>query len=220
MPTFPTPIQLYIFDLDGTLVNSEMAIVNAFQHALQECNLPPIDEAWFSSQIGAPFFEILDEHLAHHTTPTYSQSTFLKTFRERFMQLAAEHSTLLPEVHTTLQQLKNRGARLAVATNKPVAQAHHVLEGVGIDVLFDHVVGIVNEDPAVMKPHPEMINRVLSHFAISANAAVMIGDTWRDIAAGKAAGTFTVGITTGSDSAERLQQEQPDAVIHQLSALL
>ena len=212
--------KLYIFDLDGTLVNSEGAIKPAFDTALAHCDFPPMDNVWFRSQIGTPLMDVMAEHLSAEDFERLPDTEFLQVLRKRFFELVQEHSHALPTVGETLRTLKARGKLLAVATNKPAAQAHAVLEAVHLDHLFDHVVGIINEDPKLMKPHPAMINRVLEHFNLPGKRAVMVGDTWRDIAAGKAAECATIAISTGAEPRSQLEEHNPHFTIDTFSEII
>jgi phosphoglycolate phosphatase len=91
--------------------------------------------------------------------------------------------------------LRRAGVAIGVCTNKPEDLARDVIDGLGLQVFIDHLVG--GDTLPVKKPDPAPVLAVLRHLGVPPEAAVMVGDTDADIGAGEAAGMPTVGVTWG-----------------------
>jgi HAD superfamily hydrolase (TIGR01509 family) len=128
---------------------------------------------------------------------------------------------LLPDVEETLRRLKERGYMQSVATNKTSSEAKRILELLGVDDVFDFVVGFL--DVANAKPAPDMILYTLDRLGVEKGHAVFVDDTAFGLKAGVEAGVNTVGITTGMHSREQLMMVNPDYIVdsmHELKRLI
>ena len=202
-----------LFDLDGTLVDSIELILNSARHAFVDfAGQAPTDDEWRAS-IGRPLQAVLREYAPDDA----EADRLLGRYRE--YQLA-NHDRLLHAYDGIVAALRNfsaGGHPLAVVTSKSDWLAHKALELVGIDNLFPVLVGC---DTCVNhKPHPEPVERALALLDVPASNAIFVGDSPHDIASGRAAQVYTVGVTWGAFTREEMQASGADVVIHDINEL-
>jgi pyrophosphatase PpaX len=131
-----------------------------------------------------------------------------------------EHTDLAqayPGTRDTLETLKKSGLRIGAVTTRARTSTLATLSLTGLATYLDHVVAF--EDVENLKPHPEPILKTLAFLNSHPDAAVMVGDTDVDIAAGRNAGTLTVGVTYGFHGLEILKS-CPDHIIDDIAAIL
>ena len=109
------------------------------------------------------------------------------------------------------------GKKRAVVTNKREYLAVAILKGLGIESCFDAIVG--GDSGLNKKPDPSSVTHVLTELKVAPEKAVIIGDGDTDIAAGKAAGVYTCGVTYGLCVREDLVAARPDVLIDDLREL-
>ncbi len=182
----------WVFDLDGTLTIAAHDF-DAMREALE---LPP----------GGPILEAL-EGLSGQAL-----AWRLERLRKWEWDVAAQTRPAVA-ADALLTELRGRGARVGILTRNLRDVALHTLELAGLGRHFDPVCVLGREDCAA-KPSPEGIHRLLVAWQIAPDAAVMVGDTHFDVDAGRAAGTATVFVGTGT------APEQGDVVIPDLSHLV
>jgi phosphoglycolate phosphatase len=197
-----------VFDLDGTLVDTPSAIVEAFTTAFASMGLDvpiasairatiglPLEQA-FSRLMGTP----LDDDRVAHGVKQYQVC-----FKELILPRAAR--LVFPGVAEGLATLREDGCTLALATSKIYASADALLRAAGLRDYFSVVVGA--DQVTHPKPHPEMLEVIMLTLGISAEQTVMVGDTTHDLLMAKAAGTRSVAVTYGVHSPEELKSLKP-----------
>lgn len=198
-----------VFDLDGTLVNSEGDIVTSFLQAFSEHSLEPPQQDEVVKLIGAPLDEMYatfaPDELVHKLSASY---------REHYAQNFTATTRPYAGVPEVLALLKERGYLLVIATTKGTEMASSLLTALELRSHIDHVQGTDGFPP---KPSPEVILRALA--AVGAEGTAMVGDTARDVHAGAAAGLLTYGVTWGAGSAHALSAAGADVVASDLSEL-
>lgn len=117
-----------------------------------------------------------------------------------------------PGVKEGLQKLR-RKFKLAIATSWRMIEMNKLFEATCIDpLMFDEVV--CHDHVSNLKPHPEPVELIVKKLGIPAADCVMIGDTVSDVMCGKAAGSKTIAVTYGTNSAEDLKKAKPDAIVN------
>jgi len=208
--------ELVLFDFDGTLADSFPGIVASFQHALKSVGVNGIANEQIHCLIGSPLekmFEALVSEEKHGLA-----EEFLANYRKHYPENALANTRLFPHVKETLQALKERGKKLAVATTKKHENIDPLLKGLGIAKLFDFVLGY--DDVENTKPAPDMILLGLEKAGTEAEKAVMVGDHVFDVKASVAAGVKAIGVSFGSAKAEELEEAGAVVVISDFSELL
>jgi len=193
--------KLLVFDWDGTLMDSEVHIVQCMRLAIRDAGLPAIEDAAIRNIIGLGMSEALQTMLPHIDSALYAVLT--DHYRHHF--LSAEHtsSELFPGVSETLTQLADAGYLLAVATGKGRQGLNHVLERTGLKHVF-HGSRCVDEAPS--KPHPQMLRDIMEALDVPAANTLVIGDTEYDINMACNAGASALGMSYGVHGRTRLLQ--------------
>lgn len=208
----------YLFDLDGTLVDSAPDLAVAVNHTLTTFDYQPISVAKVRQRVGKGGKVLLTEAFAAAGVEQLPE-TALPIFIEHYQQHIADLSTLYPGVLDTLTALHQAGHPLAVVTNKYLWLAVPLLEALGLAPLFATVVG--STCAANPKPHPDPVLLACQRLATAPAQAVMVGDSYHDEAAASAAGTDYYQVTYGyADHSLRPAQAAPPAYIDSLAQLL
>jgi phosphoglycolate phosphatase len=207
-------VELVIYDLDGVLIDATEAILNSFRLTFKEIDAP-LDPDAVVSRIGYSLIEILRELLPpEHQDKVWSlRDRYIVHFQEQ----DAGCTRLLPGVAGTLEELKGRGFRQSLATNKTTSEADRILTQLGVRGLLDLVVGFM--DVPNPKPAPDMINLTLERLGVERSRAVFVDDTTVGLTAGIEAGVRTIGITTGTHTRDQLYTVSPDTIIDSISQL-
>ncbi|MBI1949710.1 MAG: HAD-IA family hydrolase [Deltaproteobacteria bacterium] len=187
MIAFALDVDAVIFDLDGTLIDSERAIVQAAVSALDDLGVT-VAELSIADHLGAPLEELYALFVGD------GDDARLRHFIARYIERHDEHPDRfpppLPGVVAGLAALAARGLPLAVGTTKPSARAASQLDAAGLLRFFAHVQGT---DPGMRpKPHPDVVERACAALRVTPARALMVGDTPRDVAAAHAAGAGAV----------------------------
>jgi pyrophosphatase PpaX len=203
-----------LFDLDGTLIDSIDLIVNSALYAFEKCGRPaPAAEAWLAD-LGLPLRTMFGRFIDDQAR----MDELVAGYRE--YQLANHDRLVRPydEVSSTLEALHDRGYELAVVTSKSEPLARRGLAHVGLEGVFDVIVGL--ESCTRHKPDPEPVHTALDRLGIEPAAAAFVGDSPHDMAAGRAAGVTTVAALWGPFSRSQLARSEPDYYIERMSELL
>jgi phosphoglycolate phosphatase len=190
-------IKLLIFDLDGTLIDSRRDLVNSVNAALRSLGRDelPSDEIAAMVGDGAPTLvrralgDTVDEVLLNR-----GLEFFLSYYREHKLDYTRLYDGI-PEALETLQGANSTRRVMSVLTNKPVNPSRAIVQALGIAEKFVSVYG--GNSFETKKPDPLGINTILAETGVRADEAVMIGDSAVDILTGRAAGTWTCGVSYG-----------------------
>lgn len=190
--------RLIIFDVDGTLVDSQGDIVAAMGHAFDRAGHPAPSHMAILGIVGLSL-DVAMARLAPDL-PEPLQARIVEWYKEAYMHLraqsgAAQSSPLYPHARDMLTALYNRpGNLLGVATGKSRRGLDKLLEAHDLSRMF--VTQQVSDDHP-SKPHPSMLQAALSETGVAAKDAVMIGDTSYDIDMARAAGIAAIGVSWG-----------------------
>lgn len=206
---------LFIFDWDGTLIDSADKIVGAMQAAIAELALAPRSADEVRNIIGLGLPEAI-QHLYGDLSEA-GQQALRKGYAHYFVEADRNPCALFPEALATLAALREQGCLLAVATGKNRRGLTRVLGGLGLLEFFD---ASRCADETRSKPHPLMLHELLAELAIPAQHAVMVGDTEYDMAMAEAAGIERIAVNYGAHAVERLLPYKPALVVARLSQLL
>lgn len=206
-----------IFDMDGTLANTIHSIAYFGNKALSEIGLPPIDAETYKVLVGNGAKSLIHRALDHYGCD--SEENFNKVFTKYkadydadFMYLTEPYDGIME----LLKELKVRGMKTAILSNKHHPTAKKVSDLMFGDELIDVCRGEVPEVP--IKPDPKGLFLLLEEFGCKPEECIYVGDTGTDIETGKSAGAFTVGVLWGFRKKPELLAA--DAIISHPSEIL
>lgn len=206
---------LFIFDWDGTLMDSADRIVAVMQQALSDRGLAPLTDASIRNIIGLGLPEAL--RTLCPDLPAAEIQELQSAYSRRFVEAEDVPCQFFPGVRETLDVLRADGSRLAVATGKSRRGLNRVLAGLGMSEYFD---ATRCSDETCSKPHPLMLSELLAELAVPAERAVMVGDTEFDMAMAVSAGVPRVAVDYGAHAVERLLPYRPGLVLSNFPELL
>lgn len=204
--------QAIIFDLDGTLLNTDLLIKKSFIHAFEKYK---------------PGYTLSEEELLSFLGPTLD-NTFSRYFdqkdiaeiidyyREYNHYHHKDYVTIYPTVKDTLETLKKQGYPLAIVTTKLKEAAYIGLDLFQIRDYFDVVIGC--DEVRKSKPDPEGILKAMAFMKV--DQAYYIGDNVTDIQAGKNAHIKTIGVKWSPKGYQALAALHPDLLIDQMDEII
>lgn len=207
-------IDLLVFDLDGTLIDTRLDLTNAVNYALQQSGKAPLSVAKATTLVGDGVRVFLERALAGESEEVLAKA--LAWFRQFYAGHLAEYSRLYPHMDEVLAHFHKK--KQAVLSNKPQEFTVALLRHLGLQASFEMVIGGSPDFP--LKPQPEALLAMLTELQTPASRALMIGDGENDILAGKAAGVRTCAVTYGFRPVEKLLALKPDFVAHEPRELM
>jgi phosphoglycolate phosphatase len=207
------PIDLIMFDLDGTLADTGPDLADSVNYTRSCFELTPLPQQLIYTHVGRGVEYLLRHAVAEEASSQFSE--IMRVFLEYYQQHLLDKTVLYPHVTEMLDYFSDK--RNAVVTNKLHHLAVTVLRGLGIEDRFDIVLG--GDSVAEKKPDPALLRLVLKRFHIIPANALMVGDGDTDIQAGKCAGVITCGVTYGLANKGDLLAAKPDFLIDDLAQL-
>ena len=174
----------FVFDLDGTLIDSRQDLADAANAMLATYGAPPLPVADVVAMVGEGARTLVARALerAHvDADPDEALPRFLAAYDERLTST----TTLYPGVAATLTRLR-AGARVSVLTNKPQQPTDAILAALGITPLVDAAIG--GDTSHGRKPAPAALHALIDQSGVPAAETLMVGDSWVDVATATAAG--------------------------------
>jgi phosphoglycolate phosphatase len=208
-----TGVELLIFDLDGTLIDSKVDLVLSVNAVRGSMGLAPLPAEVVSSYVGRGVTTLIRRSLGEAATDANVEKAtrlFLAYYREHML----DNTVTYDGVRETLQEL--HANKLAVLTNKPVNFSRAILEGLGIAHHFARVYG--GNSFEKKKPDPTGIFKLMSELEAGAGQTMIVGDSDTDVFTGRNAGIWTCGVTYGF-APHTLETTPPDLLIHDLREL-
>lgn len=207
------PVKLIIFDLDGTLIDAYPAIIGSFNFCMKRLGYPQQPAAVIRRAVGKGDMQLLKPFVR----PRDAQKA-LALYRAHHAAELREKARLYPGAASLLRQLRKRGYKLAVASNRPTKFSRIVLAHLGIRKYFDRV--LCKDKLRYGKPHPLILNTIMRSFAVKPEETLYVGDMVIDAQAGRRAHVRTVVVTTGSSTRAELLKEEPFVMVPRIGALL
>ena len=199
-----------LFDLDGTLTQSEEGIWNCAKHAAKEMGFPEPDAATLRKFIGPPLLHSFRTYLG--MTEEQAEEA-QRIYRARYTTVGMYENRVYPGIRTMLRTLWQQGAKLGVVTGKPAYPTGKILEHFGFDRFLSAVV--CASDARAEKVH--LIREALPE---DYGEAWMVGDRCFDMEGGKAAGVHTLGVTYGYGTEQELLETGAEKIAHTPTEIL
>ncbi len=209
-----------IFDLDGTLANTLKTLAYVGNTALEHCGYSPVDEKLYPNLIGNGANKLI-RGLIKTSSGNEPNDCILKYVRAEYDKIYAANPLYLTEPYDgicdLLDELKVRGIKLAVLSNKPHDMTCEVVNGLfknKFDVVFGQREGVAR------KPSPDASLEIAGILNCEPREFLFIGDSGVDMKTGNAAGMTPVGVLWGFRSKEELIQNGASHLIASPSELL
>ncbi len=207
-----TSFNLWVFDLDGTLIDSRLDLANAVNGTLEARGLPRLPEDLIVSFVGDGADDLILRSFAAAGWPQAEARenlpAILREFLDRYAAHCLDRTTVFPGARELLDALKARGLPLAVLTNKPDRLTRAVLAGLGLQDYFTEVVP--GDGPLGKKPDPRGLAYIMKAMNSSPGESVLVGDSIQDLRTARAAGTAFLAFLGGLGDAEAVAAEGPD----------
>lgn len=211
-------LRLILFDVDGTLVDSQGDIVASMTAAFEAEGHPVPPRAQILSIVGLSLEVAIPQLIGGLSDAAYAR--MVEAYKTAYMQLRASQGTkqsspLYPGIRAVLDELNAVPEfLLGVATGKSRRGLDALLAGHGMERLF-LTQQVADHHPS--KPHPAMIRAALEETGLDPQNAVMIGDTEFDMTMARAAGVRSIGVSWGYHGADRL--DAADKLVHSVADL-
>ena len=207
--------RLFVFDWDGTLMDSVGRIVSCLRQAAVEQGLDDLGDARFGDVIGLGLPQAIAQLYPQLDQRGIEQ--FRDTYAARFVAADAAPSQLFPGALELLDSLRERGHWVAVATGKSRRGLDRVLRELGLADCF-HATRCADETAS--KPDPRMLHEIVAELGAEPGRTVMIGDTEYDLEMAARARIRSIGVSHGVHSRERLARHAPARIVDALPEIL
>lgn len=200
-----------LFDLDGTLTDSQEGILNSARYALEKMNKPIPETSVMRKFLGPPLMASFKEHCGMSEEEAQLATAL---YRERYVPAGWRENSVYPGIRTLLQELRRQGVRLYVATAKPEDISIRILNYFGLAQYFDVISGARGEK---YPTKDAIIARALE--GVSYRRAVMVGDRSSDLRGAQKFGIDSIAVGYGYGSEDELRSAMPTHYISTIDAL-
>ncbi len=207
-----------LFDLDGTLTDPKVGICTCVQYALKAFDIEESDLDKLEPFIGPP---LKDSFMQYYGFSEEDAETAIEKYRERFSETGKFENKVYEGIPALLEDLKDYGYHLAVASSKPECFVKDILRHFNLMQYFEVIVGSELDGERVDKAEVivEALNRLFHYGKIRKDQIVMVGDRKFDVEGAKEIGVTSVAVSYGYGPMEELQAAEPDYIAESVSEL-
>jgi len=209
-PAIPR-FRFYLFDIDGTLLDSARDICGAVQQVLESTDCRPVTFEFLKGFIGLHLIELFSDLFPSYTRE--QMDALITAYRSLYLARGHANTSVYPGVAEALAAL---GGRKSTATTKGTPTTRQVLEQFGLIQYFDHVQG---SDGIPCKPAPDVILAAIAGLGADPKDCLMVGDSPADMEAGRRAGVKTCAVRYGYGDAAKMAAFAPDYWVDDLRQL-
>jgi len=204
-------IRTILFDLDGTLIDTNELIMISFKHTFEKYGLSFPEEE--TKKFNGP--PLIDTFQSIH--PEKAEEMVI-AYQEYNHAVHDEYVKSFPNAAETLEQLKQRHINLGIVSTKMRKGVDMGLSITGLDRFFDTIITL--DDVRHPKPHPEPVIKAMEDLQADVSSTLMVGDNYHDIEAGKNAGVQTAGVAWSHKGKDFLLTYEPTYMIDDMEDLL
>ena len=204
--------KLFIFDLDGTLVDAYAAIISSFNFTMRVLGIPTQSELTIKKAVGWGDRKLLEPFVRFREL-----KKALGVYQRHHRQALKTKTHWLPAAQELLRCLKKRGKKLAIASNRPARFTKIILKSLDASKFFDKV--LCADQLRFGKPNPLILHKLIKVFGVSKQDVLYVGDMVIDVQTGKRAGVATAAVSTGSSTPSELKKARPTYLFKDLAAL-
>ena len=208
-------MNLLIFDLDGTLIDSKLDLVHSVNATRGMMGLPPISEEIVATYVGNGAPALVRRALGPGASESDIEAGldfFLAYYREHML----DNTRLYPGVREALDRMRGNGTKMAILTNKPVRFSEGLIQGLGLEEHFFRIYG--GNSFEQKKPHPIGIEALLEESGAARERTIMVGDSSVDVRTARNANVKACGVLYGFQP-ESFEQEPPDFLVENMNQL-
>ena len=207
------PLSTFLFDLDGTLIDSIELILRSYRHTMRlHRGQEPSDDVWMQG-LGTPLWV----QFRQFTDDPAEIEAMVATYRAYNLAHHDEMVRPYDGVVEAVRALRDRGKTLGLVTSKMRSGAVRGLRVAGLEDAFQVIVGA--DEVTHPKPHPEPVLMALERLGAPATGAVFVGDSRHDVECGRAAGVKTAAVLWGPFDRAHLEDLAPDYWLETPAAL-
>ena len=207
--------QYILFDLDGTLTNSQLGITTCVAYALESFGIHTENPEELRKFIGPPLKE---SFVKYYNMTDGEGDRAVEKYRERFATVGLYENEVYAGIPELLQKLKAQGKTLHVATSKPTVYSDKILEHFGLKEYFSYIAGSELDGTRVNKA--EVIQYALEQMKITeSEKIVMIGDKEHDMIGAGICGVDSIGVLYGFGEREELENHGATYIAETVSDL-
>lgn len=203
-------MQNYIFDMDGTLVNSSETVLLCLKKACQNAGQDVIENNLTPNIIGPPLKEIIKLIISDKTNEAVLGKISAE-FRKIYDNYESDSSPMYENTYEWLITLKNSGKRLFLATNKPKIPTMRLIKKLKLDMFEDIYTIDKYTNRSISKI--EMIENIINNNNLEKNKTIMVGDAKSDIDAAHCAGIKAIGVLWGYCRDKQSLKESSDFIM-------
>jgi pyrophosphatase PpaX len=206
-------ITTVLFDLDGTIIDTNELIIQSFFHALHG-----VAPEGFAREHIIPYMGQTLKSQLQHFSGQEDVETLTQAYREYNHLRHDEMVSLFPGVAEVVPQLRNAGIRLGIVTTKMRETSIRALELLGLFENMDTIVSL--DDVENAKPHPEPVAKAIRALGANPAETLMVGDSSVDMESAIAAGAVPVGVAWSLKGEEYLLKSGAEYVLQEMNELL
>ncbi|MGL4411706.1 MAG: HAD family hydrolase [Bacteroidales bacterium] len=204
-------IRLVIFDLDGTLINTLTDIAESTNYALKKHGFASHAEDAYRYMVGNGIEPLIRRALPEHVRDEETIALLMSDFKEYYLEHGEDFTKPYDGVLELLDELKSRGIKMAVATNKFQAAALELVPRFFGEGTFDIILG--QRDGIATKPDPIIVEQIMSELNVAKEDVLYLGDTSVDMETAVRGGIKAIGVTWGFRDVEELLASGADHII-------
>lgn len=204
-------IKSILFDMDGTLIDTNELIMESFKHTFRMYGLTFTQEEMLQFN-GPPLIDTFTSILPDEA------EDMIHTYRKHNLANHAKYVRSFPYVREVIEELQIKNVKMAIVSTKLRSSIQLGLKDSGLDDLFTTRIGL--DDVNHAKPHPEPIHIAMERIGADKETTLMVGDNHHDIEAGQNAGVQTAGVAWSMKGRAFLQAYHPTYMLEDMRDLL
>ncbi len=207
-------MQLILYDLDGTLVDTREDIARAANHMRAAMGLASLPREAICAHVGWGLSQLVQSCLGTGEPQAIEEG--IRIYRAHYAEHLLDHTVLYPGAQELLEHFRNR--RQAVVTNKPNPYSREILTALGVAGYFFEIVA--GDSGFAKKPDPQAIQALMERAGVPAGETLLVGDSPIDVETGRRAGVKCAAVGHGFSPEEELEKACPDWAVRDLRELL